>query len=52
MTPRASFRQADLERPPEAVLTAARALGRMMARRVLASQRGALQPPPMPNPER
>jgi hypothetical protein len=37
-------------RPPEAVLAAARAIGRAMALEALETERGAAQPRAMPNP--
>ena len=52
MTRRSTFTQAERPRPPEAVLEAARALGRLMADRMLAAAAERPQPRPTPNPER
>lgn len=54
MTKRATFTQADAVPPcpPEAVLEAAREIGRLLARRALDKARGAAEPRAMPIPER
>jgi len=51
VTARATFRQADPpSRPPDAVLEAAREIGRLLARRALENVRDAAEPRAIANP--